>query len=124
VITTDITPQQVTHTASGETTLAQVTLAMQGWYDHAEFDPDKPVLWDARKAEMTLPDVEIEAWSETNRAIINEFRAGRKTAWVFGSAEAAEFVVNVLAASDFQHRVRIFNNDMEAATAWLTSTIK
>ena len=40
------------------------------------------------------------------------------------NSELAEFAVDLLGASDWQHRVRIFNDDMEAAVAWLTSTIK
>ena len=124
MITTAVTPQLVTHTASGETTLAQVTEAMQGWYDDPEFDPDRPVLWDLRQASGTLPEADMDLWAEANRSVINELRSGRKTAWVLPTPEAAEFVVNVLGAYDWRHKVRIFNNDVEAAVAWLTSTIK
>jgi hypothetical protein len=124
VITTDIALQQVTHTATGETTLTQVTEAMQRWYDHPDFDPDRPVLWDLREADLSPPKEDLAAWAEHNRAVINALRPGRKTAWVFPSPEAAEFAVDMLGAFDWAHRVRIFNNDIEAAAAWLESTIR
>jgi len=124
VISTNITPELVTHSAVGETTLTQVTEAMRGWYSHPEFDPGTPILWDVREATMGLPDDDLEAWSDSNRPVINELRSGRKTAWVFSDPEAAEFTSNLLAAHDWQHKVRIFNDDIEAAKAWLASTIK
>jgi hypothetical protein len=97
---------------------------MQNWYDNPEFDPDTPVLWDLRQAEVTIREEELDSWANTNRDIINEQRAGRKTAWVFRTPEAAEFAVDLLGAYDWQHKVRIFNNDIEAAVAWVTSTIR
>lgn len=124
VITTAITPRQVTHTASGATTLTQVTEAMERWYNHPEFDPDRPVLWDLRHAGLSAPEEDLDAWVEANRSVINELRAGRKTAWVFPSPEAADFAVDMLSAHDWQHKVRFFNNDIEAAVAWLNSTIR
>lgn len=124
VITTAITPQRVTHTATGHTTLTQVTEAMQRWYDDPEFDPDRPVLWDLRAVEVSFPEGGLDTWAETNRAIINRLRAGRKTAWVFPTPEATGFAVDVLSAYDWQHKVRFFNNDIEAAVAWLDSTIR
>lgn len=124
MITTAITPQQVTHTATGDTTLTQVSEAMEGWYGHPEFDPDRPVLWDLRQAEFSNPEEDLGAWAEANRSIINARRAGRKTAWVFPSPEATEFAVDMLSEYDWQHKVRFFNNDIEAAVAWLKSTIR
>ena len=124
MITTAITPQLIVHTASDETGLVQVTAAMQFWYGHPDFDPDRPVLWDMRAATDTLPDEDVEAWSESNSSQINERRPGCKTAWVFPNSTAAEFAVDVLGAHDWRHKVRIFNNDIEAARAWLLSTIR
>ena len=124
MINTDITPQRVIHTASGETTLAQITSATKRWYAATDFNPDIPVLWDLRDAALSITEENLDEWSSENSALINELRAGRKTAWVFGNPEAAEFASNLLGSYDWQHKVRIFNNDMEAATAWLHSTIR
>ena len=125
MITTEVTPQEVVHTASGETTLAQVTDAMNRWYSAADFDPEKPVLWDLRAATLGQATAEdIESWTTTSQQIINENRPGRKTAWIFGNVEALQVAVDLLGEHDWQHRVRFFNNDMEAARAWLHSTIR
>ncbi len=129
MISTAITPTMVTHTGVDDVTLPQITEAMQTWYALDQFDPDLPVLWDLRTINLDLtqahlPETDLSDWSSRNLTLINAQRAGRKTAWVFGSTEAAEFAVDLLGASDWQHKVRIFNDDLEAARAWLTSTIK
>ena len=125
MISTDITPKLVTHTASARTDLHDITAAMIAWYDHADFDPDLPVLWDMREATFERPPEDlVTSWSESNRTLINARRPGRKTAWVLPDTEVAAFAVDLLTRSDFQHRVRIFHNDMEAAVSWLTSSIR
>ena len=124
MISTEITDHLVSHTAAGASGFEEVTTSMEAWYTHPDFDPDRPILWDFRSAELALPDVDIAEWSERNRRAINEIRKGRKTAWVFGNSRAAEIAVDILGAFDWQHRVRIFNDDIEAAQAWLTSTIR
>ena len=129
MITSAIKPDMIVHTGKDDVTLPQITEAMQAWYRHEQFDPDLPVLWDLRNinpdlSRIQLPQTELSDWSSYNLSIINAQRAGRKTAWVFSSTEIAEFAVDLLGASDWQHKVRIFNDDMEAALAWLTSTIK
>lgn len=129
MISTAILPAMVVHTGVDDVTLPQITAAMQAWYHHDEFDPELPVLWDLRNINLVLsqaqlPETDLDDWSNRNLAIINAARAGRKTAWVFGNTAAAEFAVELLGASDWQHKVRIFNDDLEAAQAWLTSAIK
>ncbi|MGD8830303.1 MAG: hypothetical protein PVF57_06835 [Pseudomonadales bacterium] len=124
VISTEITPKLVVHTAAGDTDLGQVTEATRAWYDSPDFDPDLPVLWDLRAATFRQPVEDVSEWSESNRTLVNAQRAGRKTAWVFPNPKAAEFAVELLTRYDFHHRVRIFHNDMEAAISWLTSTIR
>ena len=119
----------IVHTGRDDVSLPQITEAMQAWYESDEFDPDLPVLWDLRDINLDLsraqlPQTDLSDWSSHNLALINAQRAGRKTAWVFGNSSVADFAVDLLGASDWQHRVRIFNNDMEAAVAWLTSTIR
>jgi hypothetical protein len=119
----------IVHTGKDDVTLPQITEAMQSWYENEQFDPDLPVLWDLRAISMDtsqtqLADTDIADWSSRNLTIVNAQRAGRKTAWVFGNDSLAEFAVDLLGASDWQHKVRIFNNDIEVAIAWLTSTIR
>ncbi len=129
MISTAIASDIVIHTAVEDVSLPQITEAMQGWYQHEDFDPDRPVLWDLRAVTMDLerdgisPE-SVARWSEENRAVINAERAGRKTAWVFGETGTADLAVELLGAYDWQHKVRIFANDMEAARAWLFSTIR
>ena len=129
MISSSINPDMVVHTGKDDVTLPQITEAMQGWYESDTFDPDLPILWDLRNintdlTEAQLPETDLAAWSSQNLTLTNAQRAGRKTAWVFGSASMADFAVDLLGASDWQHKVRIFHNDMEAAVAWLTSTIR
>jgi len=129
VISTAVKPDMIVHTGRDDVSLPQITEAMQAWYENDEFDPDLPVLWDLRSIDMDLsqtqlPEADISDWSSRNLNIVNAQRAGRKTAWVFGNTSMADFAVELLGASDWQHKVRIFNNDMEAAIAWLTSTIR
>ena len=129
MISTDVKTDMIVHTGKDDVTLPQITEAMQAWYENEQFDPDLPVLWDLRTismdiSEAQLPETEIADWSSRNLTIVNAQRAGRKTAWVFGSDSLAEFAVDLLGASDWQRKVRIFNNDIEAAIAWLTSTIR
>jgi hypothetical protein len=124
VISTAISDHLVTHTATNETGFDEVTESMEAWYCHPKFDPDLPVLWDLRGAKLQRPDSDMSGWSDHNRSLVNRLRAGRKTAWVFSDARAAEYTVNFLAAAEWQHRVRIFNDDIEAARAWLKSTIR
>lgn len=125
MISTAITPKLVIHTAAGRTDLPEITRAMTAWYDSADFDPDLPVLWDLRAATFERPAEDlVAAWSESNRTVINARRPGRKTAWVMPDPEIAAFAVELLTRSDFLHRVRIFHGDMEAATSWLTSSIR
>lgn len=129
MISTAITPYRVVHTGTDAVSLPQITRAMQAWFDHEQFDPELPILWDLRTIDLDLsqaqlPKTDLKDWSQQNVPLINARRAGRKTAWVFGDAATAEFAVDLLGASDWQHKVRLFNNDMEAAEAWLTSTIR
>ena len=129
MISTDVKTDIIVHTGKGDVTLPQITEAMQAWYENEQFDPDLPVLWDLRAISMDtsqtqLADTDIADWSSRNLTIVNAQRAGRKTAWVFGNDSLAEFAVDLLGASDWQHKVRIFNNDIEVAIAWLTSTIR
>ena len=129
MITSTIKSDMIVHIGKDDVSLPQITEAMQAWYDSADFDAELPVLWDLRNIDLDtsqaqLPKTDLSDWSSHNLALINAQRAGRKTAWVFGSASVAEFAVEVLGASDWQHKVRIFHNDMEAAVAWLTSTIR
>lgn len=125
MISTEITPKLVIHTAVGRTELNEITAAMTAWYEHADFDPDLPVLWDMRAATFQRPAEDlVTSWSESNRVLINARRPGRKTAWVLPDTEVTAFAVDLLTRADFHHRVRIFHNDVEAATSWLTSTIR
>lgn len=125
MISTDITPKLVIHTAVGKTQLNDITRAMNAWYEDADFDPDLPVLWDMRAASFERPGEDLVAsWSEANRTVINARRPGRKTAWVLPDTAVTEFAVEVLTRADFHHRVRIFHHDMEAAVSWLTSSIR
>ncbi len=124
MISTAISDHLVTHTATDKTGFDEVTESMEAWYNHPNFNPDLPVLWDLRDARLQQPESDMSQWSDHNRPLVNKLRSGQKTAWVFSDARAAEYSVNLLAAADWQHRVRIFNDDIEAARAWLTSTIR
>jgi len=125
VISTEVTSKLVVHTAVGRTELTEISAAMTAWYDHADFNPDLPVLWDMRATTFERPPEDLVAsWSEANRVLINARRPGRKTAWVLPDTEVTAFAVDLLTRSDFHHRVRIFHHDMEAAVSWLTSTIR
>ncbi len=124
MFTTDLNDILVIHTADSAVTLDDIARAMQGWFEHPDFDPEKPVLWDLRRATLAISVDDLDAWSEKMVRVANRFRSGRKSAWVFPTAEAADVAVDVLGSHDWQNRVRIFQNDYEAARAWLTSIIR
>lgn len=121
---TEISDTLVIHTARAAVTLDDIFATMQVWYQHPDFDPERPVLWDLRNAEVEADEAGISAWAEAMRQAVNPVRAGRKTAWVLPTSEIAQFAVDLLSSYDFQNRVRIYQNDYEAAYAWLTTTIR
>ena len=124
MLTTRITDKLVVHTGTSKLMLEDITRTMQRWFDDPDFDSDRPILWDLRQATIAAPVGDIAQWAAENMAMIGARRAGRKTAWVFGDPELAAAAVDLLGAYEWQHKVRIYHNDCEAATAWLTSTIK
>ena len=124
MFSTVITDRLVVHTGEDTITLEDITRTMHGWYDSAQFDPTKPILWDLRAA-VFAPDLgDVARWSEENLVLILEKRAGEKTAWVFGDPDIAEQAVDLLGAYDWKNRVRMYHDDYDAAESWLTSTIK
>lgn len=124
MLTTTRTDQLLIHTAASILTLAEITRAMQGWYEDAAFDAELPVLWDLRGATVDPDAEDLSAWVRESLQLIGAHRVGQKTAWVFGDAALAATAVDLLSAYEWRHRVRIYHNDREAAEAWLTSTIR
>ena len=114
----------VIHTGSGRVSLDDILATMQSWFTNANFDPAVPVLWDLREAVIDTVPEELAQWSETMLSAINENRAGQKTAWVLPTSEIAQAAVDLLSSHDFRNKVRIYQNDREAAEAWLTTTIR
>ena len=124
VLTTRISDKLVVHTGTSTLSLDDITQTMRAWFEDPAFDSEKPVLWDLRQATIDLSGEDIAAWAEENVELISARRTGRKTAWVFGDPDLAAAAVDLLGAYEWQHKVRIYHNDWEAATAWLTSTIR
>ena len=124
VISTDFAATMVVHRAAGRIDPTDVTEAMRRWYNDPGFDPDVPVLWDMRNAEFSGPPQDLTDWVAENMTEINARRPGRKTAWVLSNSDATAFLVDLLSDHDWKHRVRVFQDDIEAARAWLTSTIR
>lgn len=121
VLTTTHTDRLLVHTGRSTLTLADITLAMQRWYEDAAFDAELPILWDMREATIDQRIDDLAVWVTHNLTMIGARRAGRKTAWVFGDASLAAAAVDLLDAHKWQHKVRIYHNDYEAAQAWLTT---
>lgn len=124
MFSTNITDRLVIHTADSAVTVDGILAAMRGWFDHSDFNPEIPVLWDFRIAEFDLSSAAIEQLADRLLELTNEKRPGYKTAWVFGSSIAAQVAVELLGKYDWQNKVRIFQNDYDAAAAWLASIIK
>ncbi len=124
MFSTTITDKLVIHTSDSAVTVDGIVSAMRGWFDHSDFNPETPVLWDFRFAEFDLASAAIEELADRLLELTNEKRSGYKTAWLFGSSIPAQVAVELLSKYDWQNRVRIFQNDYEAAVAWLTSIIK
>ena len=124
MFSTSITTKLVIHTGDAEITVEDIAVTWHGWYDHADFNPDTPVLWDLRHADINISETAAVELLEQLLELTNEKRSGRKTAWVFGTATATEFAVESLGKQDWQNKVRIYQDDYDAAEAWLTSTIK
>ena len=124
MFSTSITNRLVIHTGDAEITVEDIGVTWRGWYDHADFNPDTPVLWDLRHAEINITETAAVELLEQLLELTNQKRSGRKTAWVFGTATATEFAVESLGDQDWQNKVRIYQDDYAAAEAWLTSTIR
>jgi hypothetical protein len=124
VFTTDLSDSLVIHRASGAVTLDDILKTMEGWFAHPDFEAGRPVLWDLRDAEFEVSEDAVSAWAESMLTGTNRHRAGHKTAWVLPTSEVASFAVDLLASHDFQNKVRIYQNDLEAARAWLTTQIR
>jgi len=114
----------VVHTGSGRISLDDILSTMRSWFDHPDFEPAVPVLWDLREAVIDARPDELARWGETMLDATNENRAGHKTAWVLPTSEIAQAAVDLLSSHDFRNKVRIYQNDREAALAWLTTTIR
>lgn len=123
MLTTTRTDRILVHSGHSILTLADITRAMQRWYEDAAFDAALPVLWDLREATIDPSTDNLAAWATENLSLIGARRYGQKTAWVFGDAGLAAWAVDLLGAHEWRHRVRIYYNDREAAEAWLTTTI-
>ncbi len=121
---TEINDSLVIHTAEASVSLEDIFTTMQSWFSNPDFDPSKPVLWDLRAAQLSATEGEITSWAKSMQKATNEYRAGRKTAWVLPTSEIAQFAVDLLSSYDFQNKVRIYQNDLEAARAWLTTSIR
>ena len=113
----------VVHTGSGRVALEDILATMQTWFARADFDPAVPVLWDLREAVIDADPEELSQWGLAMLSATNENRAGQKTAWVLPTSEIAQAAVDLLSSHDFRNKVRIYQNDREAAEAWLTTTI-
>jgi hypothetical protein len=117
------TPALVIHTGTGDVHLEDILATMRRWFADPQFDPKKPVLWDLRNAAIdTTPD-DLTRWAESMLEATNDNRAGEKTAWVLPTSDVARMAVDLLSSYDFRNKVRIYQNDIEAAEAWLTTTI-
>lgn len=121
---TQISNALVIHTGANRISLEDILETMRGWYAHPDFDADRPVLWDLSAATIEATEEQIAAWAEAMLTATNENRAGRKTAWVLPTSDIARMAVDLLSSYDFQNKVRIYQNDREAAEAWLTTTIR
>lgn len=114
----------IVHTGSGDVSLDEILVAMRAWFTHRDFDPAVPVLWDLREVVIDAAAEELTQWGETMLDATNEHRAGHKTAWVLPTSEIAQAAVDLLSSHDFRNKVRIYQNDYEAALAWLTTEIR
>lgn len=121
---TEISDSLVIHKGEARVTLDDMFSTTRTWFQHPDFDPDRPVLWDLRKANIEADEADVSAWANSLREAVNPVRAGRKTALVLPTSEIAQFAVDLLSTYDFQSRVRVYQNDYEAAYAWLTTTIR
>lgn len=121
---THISENLVIHTGVSKVTLDEILTTMRAWFSNPEFDPDKPVLWDLREAQLEPSVEQLEAWGQSMVKFTNENRAGRKTAWVLPTSAVAQTAVDLLSTYNAQNKVRIYHNDFEAAHSWLTTTIR
>lgn|GEM_PF-6445935 len=124
MLTTHVSDNLVIHTGESSISLDDILTTMRSWFMNPEFDPDKPVLWDLRGARFETSDEHVAEWAESMRRYTDEFRSGRKTAWVLPSSEVAQAAVDLLSSTNPQNKVRIYHNDYEAAESWLTTTIR
>lgn len=108
------------NTLEGNVRLEELFETAFTWYQHPEFSPETPVLWDLRNAFLDFSMAELLTQHRPSIDRVNRERPNGKTAWLVSSSIAAvivqEVITTVLWAADW----RVFDGTPESARAWLT----
>ncbi len=107
------------NTIEGNVRLDELFETAFSWYQHPQFTPEKPVLWDLRGAFLDFSLAELLTQHRSSIDRVNRDRPGGKTAWLVSSSIARviihEVITNVFWAADW----RVFDNTPDSARAWL-----
>lgn len=110
----------VAHIAEGDVQVADVARALRAWFEHEQFDPDTPVLWDFVQATATLPWRDAVTFADRYGDYVNANRPAGKTAFVLADAVAARAIESVTSHFAWKTQWRMFT-DARAAVDWLTA---
>ncbi len=115
--TYDPVMQVMIHTGSGDVSMEDVLVATKGWFSHAAFDPEYPVIWDIRDAFLDLTIEDLRRVYALVRDALPTKRTGGKTAWVHTSG-LVRAMIDVLADEfDWGSQWRTFMS-VEEAVSW------
>ncbi len=106
------------HTGSGEVSVESILSANAYWFNHPDFDPGLPVLWDIREGQLAISMDEMSAMYSLVRSALGEKkRTGGRTAWVHSSALTRAIIDVVGEEFDWGSEWKAFS-DISDATAW------
>ncbi|MEQ8861467.1 MAG: hypothetical protein RIC56_22715 [Pseudomonadales bacterium] len=100
-------------------TLDAVAAAFHHWFEHPEFDPDLPVLWDLRGQFIQASVADIGKLHQITSALTDRRRAsGGRSAIIAATQTAGRALAGVTTNPNFVASIRVFQSEADAL-AWL-----
>ena len=73
------------HTGTEKVTVDEILDATRNWFEHAEFHPQTPVIWDLSDAFLDMTIEEMRNMYTLVRSALDSKRTGGRTGWVHPS---------------------------------------
>lgn len=111
------------HEVSGSASLLDLFHAAFGWFRHPQFDPNIPILWDARTAFLQISYEELITSYLSNIEQVNLDRPVGKSAWLVSNSVTKFILDEIIQQVQWAAEWRAFQDtEPAAAIRWLTSS--